>query len=68
MPTKEFYQGEINEDSKPTGKGILVDPEHGVSFGYWKNFQVHGKMIHINLQGKKIDGFQKDGNWKGSKH
>ena len=46
-----FYQGDSDENDRPHGKGITLEPTGGIEIGYYNHGIRHGKFIMIDDEG-----------------
>ena len=56
-----LYQGDINENQNPNGKGITLEPNGGIEIGYYKDGKRHGSFISIEEDGSYEEADFKNG-------
>ena len=49
---KCLYQGDVDKNGKPDGKGIMLEPSGGIDIGYWKLGNRHGHFLSIDEDGQ----------------
>ena len=55
-----WYQGEVDKNERPHGRGITIVPGDHLHLGYWKSGEKCGPSISIDVQGEKLDSLKEN--------